>query len=173
MATPILTDAPPTITPAPRRGRAPTPERRAREDRLIERAFRVLEQRAEYERPQMTYFTASRFFVARLGSSTRELFDVGFLDNQHRLLCAETLFAGGIDSCEVSTRIIVQRTLELNAAAVIVSHNHPSGDPSPSDPDKHLTERIKSALALVDVRLLDHIIVGGVKHSSFALLGLL
>jgi DNA repair protein RadC len=56
---------------------------------------------------------------------------------------------------------------------VIVSHNHPSGDPSPSDPDKHLTERIKSALALVDVRLLDHIIVGGVKHFSFELQGLL
>jgi DNA repair protein RadC len=89
------------------------------------------------------------------------------------LLRAETLFAGGIDGCQVSTRIIVQRALELNAAAVIVSHNHPSGDPSPSDADKHLTKQIKSALALVDVSLLDHIIVGGVKHFSFELQGLL
>lgn len=174
MASASLTDAPPTITPTPRRGRAPNPERRAREDRLIERAFQVLERRARYERPPMTSETAAaQFFMARIGGHERELFDVAFLDSRNHLIAAETLFAGSIGSCEVAIRVILQRALTLNAAAVILSHNHPSGDPTPSETDKRLTTEVRAALGFVDMRVLDHIIVGEHKHFSFAAHGLL
>ena len=169
MATPILTDAPAPITPGPRHGRHPSPERRAREDRLIARAFRVLEQRAVYERTAMTdEKAAGHFFMARIGGRERELFDAAFLDNRNRLIAAETLFAGSIRDCEVAPRVIAQRALALNASAVIVAHNHPSGDPTPSEADKHLTTRVREALRLLDVRLVDHIVVGDCKCFSFA-----
>ncbi len=174
MAALILTDAPAPITPGPRHGRHPSPERRAREDRLIERAFRVLERRARYERPPMTSETAAaQFIMARIGGRERELFDVAFLDGRNHLLAAETLFAGSIGSCEVAIRVILQRALALNAAAVILAHNHPSGDPTPSETDKRLTTEVRAALGFADMRVLDHIIVGEYKHFSFAAHGLL
>jgi len=83
-----------------------------------------------------------------------------FLDAKNRVIEYEELFFGTIDSASVHPRIIVQRALQLNASAVIVAHNHPSGEPQPSRADETITLRLKEALALVDIRLLDHLVVG-------------
>lgn len=95
------------------------------------------------------------------------------LDAKHRLNQYVEMFRGTIDSASVYPREVVKEALRLNAAAVIFAHNHPSGNPEPSQADKVLTQRLKEALALVDVRSLDHIIVAGQRTVSFAELGLL
>ncbi|MGP9826116.1 JAB domain-containing protein [Ectopseudomonas khazarica] len=95
------------------------------------------------------------------------------LDAKHRLIQYVEMFRGTIDSASVYPREVVKEALRLNAAAVIFAHNHPSGNPEPSQADKVLTQRLKEALALVDVRSLDHIIVAGQRTVSFAELGLL
>ena len=99
-------------------------------------------------------------FRQKLALREQEVFAALFLDNKHRVIAYEELFFGTIDSASVHPRIIVQRALQLNAAAVIVAHNHPSGEPQPSREDEKITLRIKEALALVDVQLLDHLVVG-------------
>ena len=99
-------------------------------------------------------------FRRKLALREQEVFAALFLDNKHRVIEYEELFFGTVDSASVHPRIIVQRALQLNAAAVIVAHNHPSGEPEPSRADETITLRIKEALALVDIRLLDHIVVG-------------
>lgn len=96
----------------------------------------------------------------RLGSYEREVFALMLLDNQHRLIEFTELFYGTIDSASVYPREVVKACLEKNAAAVILAHNHPSGDPTPSQSDRRITQRLKDALALIDVRVLDHIVVG-------------
>ena len=101
-------------------------------------------------------------FRQKLALREQEVFAALFLDNKHRVIAYEELFFGTIDSASVHPRIIVQRALQLNAAAVIVAHNHPSGDPEPSQQDIDLTKRLKDALKLVDVNLLDHLIIGSV-----------
>ncbi|MEA1048575.1 DNA repair protein RadC [Lamprobacter modestohalophilus] len=107
--------------------------------------------------------------------STRpaETFVVLFLDNKHRLISIEELFHGTIDSASVHPRELVRRCIELSAAAVILGHNHPSGITEPSVADLRITERIKATLDLMDIRVLDHLIVGGGKHCSLAARGLL
>ncbi len=97
----------------------------------------------------------------RLVRLPNEVFCVLFLVTRHRLLAAEDLFHGTIDGCEVHPRVIAQRALELGAAAVILGHQHPSGEPEPSAADRALTARLKQALALLDIRVLDHFVVGG------------
>ena len=99
-------------------------------------------------------------FRRKLAARENEAFAVLFLDNKNRVIEYEEMFYGTIDSASVHARVIVQRALALNAAAVIVAHNHPSGEPEPSRADETLTLRLKEALALVEVRLLDHIVVG-------------
>lgn len=96
-----------------------------------------------------------------------------FLDSRNRLIRYVEMFRGTIDSASVHPREVVKEALKLNAAAVIYSHNHPSGHPDPSEADKVLTGRLKEALGLVDVRTLDHIIVAGHERVSFAEAGLL
>ncbi|MCW0425677.1 hypothetical protein NB713_003620 [Xanthomonas sacchari] len=88
------------------------------------------------------------------------MFAALFLDTRHRWLAFEELFQGTLDGAEVHPREVVRRALTLNAAAVIIGHNHPSGNPEPSPADRAVTERLKQALDLIDVRLLDHFIVG-------------
>lgn len=83
-----------------------------------------------------------------------------FLDNRHRVIAEEVLFEGSIDSAAVHPRVVVQRAMAVNAAAVLLGHNHPSGVAEPSAADRHLTAQLKQALALVEVRLLDHFVVG-------------
>jgi DNA repair protein RadC len=98
----------------------------------------------------------------------REVFRVLFLNNQHQLLADEAMFMGTIDASPVYPRVVVQKALEHNAAALILSHNHPSGEPEPSRADKSITERLQQALALVDINVLDHIVVGDCFTVSFA-----
>jgi DNA repair protein RadC len=103
----------------------------------------------------------------------REVFIVLYLDNQHRLLTHETLFTGSINSTEVHLREIVKSALKHNAAAVLLAHCPPSGHADPSDADRQITRRVQDALALVDVWVLDHCMVGGMTVYSFAEHGLL
>lgn len=112
---------------------------------------------------------ASRDFLTfRLAREERELFGVVFLDSQHRVLAYEVLFQGSISSSSVHPREVVKRCLVLNAAAVVLAHNHPSGEPEPSPADRAITERLVQALDLIEVRVLDHFVVGGARTVSFA-----
>ena len=106
-------------------------------------------------------------------SYTREVFACLFLDNQHRLICYEEMFFGTIDGASVHPREVVKRTLFHNAAAIIFAHNHPSGVSEPSQADRRIAERLKAALSLVDVRVLDHMVIGDAEVTSFAERGLL
>ncbi len=108
----------------------------------------------------------------KLGGLERETFAVMLLDNQNRLIDYVELFYGTIDAASIYPREVVKLALKENAAAVILAHNHPSGIAEPSQADKHITERLKQALALVDIRILDHIIIGE-NSVSFAERGLL
>lgn len=103
----------------------------------------------------------SEFLLAQLRHCEQEVFAVLFLDSQHRLITWEKLFFGTIDSANIHPREVVRRSLFHNAAAVIFSHNHPSGIAEPSEPDQWISVRLKKALDLVDVRVLDHVVVGG------------
>jgi DNA repair protein RadC len=114
---------------------------------------------------------AKAFVAMKLGHLEHEVFAALFLDNRHRVLRFETLFRGTIDGASVHPREVVKRVLELNAAAVIFAHNPPSGLAEPSQADLRITQRLKDALALVDVRVLDHFIVGS-EVVSFAERGL-
>jgi DNA repair protein RadC len=102
-----------------------------------------------------------------------EVFGVTFLDNKHRIICHEQMFRGTIDGASVHPREVVTAVILNKAAAVLLSHNHPSGSPDPSEADRLLTSRLKDALALISVRTLDHIIVAGETTYSFASRGLL
>lgn len=102
-----------------------------------------------------------------------EVFGAIFLDTRHRVLGFEELFFGTIDGASVHPRVVVQRALDLNAAAVIFAHNHPSGVAEPSRSDEALTRRLREALGLVDIRVLDHLVVGSEGIVSFAERGLL
>lgn len=113
------------------------------------------------------------YLRARLRKYPYEVFACLFLDNRHRLICFEEMFKGTIDGASVHPREVVRRALHHNAAAVIFSHNHPSGIAEPSQADKQLTRRLNDALTLIDVRVLDHIIIGDGDTVSMAELGLL
>ncbi len=108
----------------------------------------------------------------RLGALDHEVFGCLFMDNRNRLICVENLFRGTIDGASVHPREVVKAALQQNAAAVILFHNHPSGVANPSQADQIITDRLKDALALIDVRVLDHLIVGEEIY-SFAEAGLL
>jgi len=112
---------------------------------------------------------ATRHFLChRLRSLRREVFAVLFLDSQHQLIAFEELFQGTLDSCSVHPRQVVERALHVNAAAVILAHNHPSGVAEPSAADRQITERLRQALDLIDVRVLDHFVIGEGRGTSFA-----
>jgi DNA repair protein RadC len=113
------------------------------------------------------------FLGLQLGSRDRETFAVLFLDHQHRLLRMEELFHGTLAQTSVYPREVVRRALALNAGAVVLAHNHPSGLAEPSRADEYLTQTLKTALQLVDVRVLDHLVVGRGQVVSMAERGLL
>jgi len=102
-----------------------------------------------------------------------EVFSVLFLDSQHRVTRFEELFRGTIDAASVYPREVLKAALAYNAAAVILVHNHPSGDPEPSDADRRITERLKEVLGLMDIRVIDHVVVGSDGYRSFAEMGYL
>lgn len=114
-----------------------------------------------------------RFLQYHLGSRRREIFTCLFLDSQHRVQRCEDLFFGTLDGAAVYPREVAVRALQYGAAAVIFAHNHPSGVAEPSSADRRITERLCAALALLDIRVLDHIIVGSGQEYSFAEQGLL
>jgi len=114
-----------------------------------------------------------RFLQYHLSSQPREVFTCLFLDSQHRLLRCEDLFFGTLDGAAVYPREVAVRALQHGAAAVILAHNHPSGVAEPSTADRRITERLCAALGLLDIRVLDHIIVGSGRQFSFAEEGLL
>lgn len=113
------------------------------------------------------------FLTVQLGPLDHEVFCVAFLDAQHRLLAFREMFRGTLSQTSVYPREVVKEALLLNAGAVVLAHNHPSGSVEPSRADEHLTQSLRSALSLVDVRVLDHIIVGGDVTFGFAERGLL
>jgi DNA repair protein RadC len=113
------------------------------------------------------------FLKARMRDLDHELFCCLFLDNRHRVLSFNELFRGTIDGTSVYPREVVKEALAVNAAAVILAHNHPSGVAEPSQADERITRRLKSALELVDIRLLDHLIVGDGRTTSLASRGLI
>ena len=114
---------------------------------------------------------AGRYFARRLRGHPYEVFAALFLDTRHRALGFEELFRGTVDGAEVHPREVARRALAHNAAALIVGHNHPSGSPEPSAADRAVTARLKQALALVDVRLLDHFVIGDGAPVSLAARG--
>jgi len=130
----------------------------------------------DYRYPTGTTFDSSsvsgEFFRAKLAGRDREVFAVAFLNNQHQLIAYEELFMGGIASIEIQPREVASAALLHNAAAVIVSHNHPSFSNEPSRADLQITARLKKALELIAVRIIDHIVVAGNDAVSMAERGL-
>lgn len=114
-----------------------------------------------------------RYLIAKMRHQPHEVFACLFLDNRHRVIDFEELFYGTIDGASVHPRQLVKRALYHNAAALILAHNHPSGIAEPSRADEQITVRIKEALGLIDVRVLDHFIIGDGEVFSFAERGLL
>jgi len=113
------------------------------------------------------------FLRLRLADCRNEVFGCLFLDNRNRIIAVRELFQGTIDGASIYPRVVVQRALELNAAAMVFFHNHPSGVAEPSHADEAITRRLKDALALVDIRVLDHFVVAAGESVSFAERGLL
>lgn len=145
-----------------------------REDRAIYRALKLLESRLREPGTVLSSPQRVRDYLRlALGQEEREVFMAMFLDAQNRLIEAEAMFYGTLTQTSVWPREVVRRSLHHNAAAVIFAHNHPSGKPDPSRPDLLLTATLMDALALVDVRVFDHLIVAGDQALSLAERGLL
>jgi DNA repair protein RadC len=149
------------------------PAKRAELMAVLELARRTaaqpLQDRPVFESPPRV----KSFLQLQLGGREHEVFAVLFLDAQHRLIALEELFRGTLSQTSVYPREVVKRALARNAAAVILAHNHPSGVAEPSRADELLTQALRSALGLVDVRVLDHFVVGQGQVVSFAERGLL
>lgn len=151
------------------------------EQAVITRALHIIAEKSAEKSdtilssPQRTAEYCRMFLATQPDPEGREYFMVTYLNSQHHLIetCAE--FSGTIDGAAVYPREVVKKSLQLNAAAVILFHNHPSGTCDPSSADRKITERLKDALALVDVRVLDHVIIssGSDDHYSFAEGGLI
>lgn len=139
-----------------------------REEEILTAAEEIVERRFRREAHIVSTESAKQFLIAKLATREHELFGCLFLDPRHRVIAWEVLFRGTIDACSVHPREVVKRALHNNCAAVICAHQHPSGAPEPSRADEQITQRLKDALALVDVRLIDHIVVGGLGTVSFA-----
>ncbi|MEA9572057.1 JAB domain-containing protein [Xanthomonas campestris] len=138
------------------------------EEGILLAAATILEQRLQRQGRIHSPDQAGDYLVARCAHLPHEVFGVVFLDTKHHILATEHLFSGTIDGCDVHPRVVAKRALDLNAVAVILFHNHPSGNPEPSEADRKVTERLKQALALLDIRVLDHLVIGGLQHVSFA-----
>jgi DNA repair protein RadC len=149
------------------------PAKRAEIVAVLELARRALTAQLK----QQTLFNSPEavrdYLQLQLGSRPHEIFAVMFLDSQHRLIVLEELFRGTLTQTSVYPREVVVRALALNAASVVLAHNHPSGTAQPSRADEALTQTLKAALALVDVRVLDHFVVTSTEAVSMAERGLL
>jgi DNA repair protein RadC len=140
---------------------------------VFELARRALSQRLKEREAFHTPGAVKQYLQLQLAHKNHEVFAVLFLDHQNRMLAMEELFRGTLSQTSVYPREVVLRALHHQAAAVVLSHNHPSGSVQPSRADEHLTQTLKASLALVDVRVLDHIIVGQGQALSMAEQGLM
>jgi DNA repair protein RadC len=143
------------------------------QQRIIDKALGLLESRLISSDALTSPNLVRQYCQLQLGHERDEHFACLFLTAQHHAIAFERQFRGSIDGAAVYPRIVVRRCLELNAAAVILVHNHPSGVSEPSAADRSITERLQLAMQLIDVRVLDHIIVSAGSTTSFAELGLL
>ncbi len=129
---------------------------------LIQRALKTLDRHLHEPGVAFTSTRAAReWLILNMAGLEREEFRVLYLNNQNQLIAGETLFTGTINRTEVHPREVIKRALYHNAAAVVLAHNHPSGEVTPSKADRLITERLVQALGLVDIRVPDHLIVGG------------
>ena len=150
------------------------PVANATHDAIVARALRIMESRLQYRGDVLTSPQAVRDYLRlRVANLEFEVFIALFLDSQNRLIAAEELFRGTLAQTSVYPREVVKAALKYNAAAVIFSHNHPSGVAELSRADELLTSEMKQALALVDIRTLDHFVVAGASVTSFAERGLI
>jgi len=140
---------------------------------LPELAKRYFESSLPTGQPIRSPADTEAFLTAKLRHLPHELFCCLYLDNRHRIIHFEELFRGTIDGTSVYPREVVKQSLSVNAAAIILAHNHPSGVAEPSQADERITRRIKAALELVDIRLLDHLIIGDGTSTSLASRGIL
>ena len=144
------------------------------EDWIIQQAIVLLERRVFKAGPRLERPAAVRDYLrVKLVAEPNEIFVVVFMNSMHDVLAVEPMFHGTINATSVYPRVVLQRALQLNAAAVIFAHQHPSGTTEPSNADRLLTEQLKTALALIDVRVLDHFVIGQGAPYSFAESGLL
>lgn len=149
--------------------------KRCQDDKIIEQAIKILEGRMrKHGEAMISPQTVKDFFRLKLAELEHEVFVAIFLDAQNRLIEYSELFSGTLTQASVYPREVVKAALKHNAAAVIFAHNHPSGEVKQSRADETMTSALKDALALVDVKVLDHIIVGGMAAPlSFAEKGLI
>ena len=144
------------------------PAKYAQLQATLEMGRRHLGESLERGKPLTDPAATRKYLLAKLRDMPHEVFACLYLDNRHRVIAFEELFRGTIDGATVHPREVVRAALKHNAAALIFAHNHPSGVAEPSDSDRRLTRRLADALALVDIRVLDHFVVGDGDVSSFA-----
>ncbi|OGB00765.1 MAG: DNA repair protein [Burkholderiales bacterium RIFCSPHIGHO2_12_FULL_69_20] len=147
--------------------------RPARADEVLHQARRVLSQRVRRGATMSSPQAVKDYLRLEIGALEHEVFCVLFLDTQHRIIALQQMFRGTVTQTTVYPREVVKAALGCNAAAVLLAHNHPSGSVEPSRADEFLTQTLKAALALVDVRVLDHLVVAGADVSSMAESGLI
>ncbi|MFY0991790.1 RadC family protein [Halomonas sp. C05BenzN] len=140
----------------------------APDDHVIDVARQVVERSVSKGVKLNSPTRVREFLWLKLAGYDHEVFGAIFLDSQHRVIEFSELFHGTLDSASVYPREVVKAALHHNAGAVIFTHNHPSGEPDPSDADRRITQRLQEALGLIEVRVLDHIVVGGSDSVSFA-----
>lgn len=139
----------------------------------IELGRRYLEEDIVLGEPLNNSLLTKRFVIHRLRDYPHEVFACLFLDIQNRMICFDELFYGTINQATIYPREVVKRGLKYNAAKIILAHNHPSGTATPSQADKDVTQLLKKALALVEIQVIDHIVVGNKESFSFADAGLI
>jgi len=169
-ATPMLS----SLTVRDAIGAASTTPSSEHDDWIVAQAIALLEHRLYASGPTLTWPDVARDYLRlQLMQEPSEVFAVVFLTTKHQVIAFEVLFRGTIDSADVHPRVIMQRALVHNAAALIVAHQHPSGGTEPSAADRVLTQRLREALDMIDVRMLDHFVIGKGEPYSFALNGLI
>lgn len=145
------------------------------QDTIIEQAIAILKSRVQVRDVMSSPEQLKHYFILENSKldSQAERFSIAFLDSQNRLIAYQVMFTGTLTQTSVYPREVVRAALAHGAASVVLTHNHPSGNVQPSRADEHLTQTLKSALALIDVRVLDHIIVNNFESFSFAETGLI
>jgi len=146
---------------------------RDRDARTVARAIRILEKsfNTESDTPLSSPRAAKQYLQLKLGMLEHEEFHAIWMDNKNKIIAIEPLFRGTLTYCQVYPREIIKSALRHNAAAVILAHNHPTGNTTPSIDDIDLTKQLKDSLAIVDVRVIDHIIIAAGDTRSFAEMG--